>query len=233
MAQVRGNSYRLGHCTLSRGLADSRSSTLRHSMTRYVVALLVTASRQLYRRGPRRIVTNYVFVLDKHRIGFLAQHRHPSVYSVDVLPVSISNPSPIRTSTAMLSNTLTRDMGLKVGPLMLGTFIKHYFDRVKASEKDSDKLLKQDEILYHETFNVIKVSPFLHVQNPVIQGLTKRRSLSFTSQRCKRSSLSRSIVVAYGPEHAVATLLRNFKVEQSLFVSCPPFVLMPVVNRIL
>jgi hypothetical protein len=53
-------------------------------------------------------------------------------------------------------------MGLKVGPLMLGTFIKHYFDRVKTRESaDPDQLLKQDEILYDEAFHVIKVRPFL------------------------------------------------------------------------
>lgn len=58
----------------------------------------------------------------------------------------------------MLSNSLTRDMGLKVGPVVLGTFIKHYFDRVKTREStDPDKLLKQDEILYDEAFNIIKV----------------------------------------------------------------------------
>ncbi|KAF9446511.1 alpha/beta-hydrolase [Macrolepiota fuliginosa MF-IS2] len=57
----------------------------------------------------------------------------------------------------MLSNSLTRDMGLKVGPVMLGTFIKHYFDRVKTRESaDPDKLLRQDEILYDEAFNIIR-----------------------------------------------------------------------------
>lgn len=50
-------------------------------------------------------------------------------------------------------------MGLKVGPVMLGTLIKHYFDRVKVRESaDLDKLLRQDEILYDEAFNIIKAS---------------------------------------------------------------------------
>jgi hypothetical protein len=49
-------------------------------------------------------------------------------------------------------------MGLKVGPVVLGTFIKHYFDRVKSRETaDPDELLKQDEILYDEAFHVLKV----------------------------------------------------------------------------
>ncbi|KAF5355029.1 hypothetical protein D9756_005501 [Leucocoprinus leucothites] len=61
----------------------------------------------------------------------------------------------------MLSNSLTRDMGWKVGPVMLGTFIKHYFDRVKTRDLiDPDQLLKQDEILYDEAFHIIK--SFLH-----------------------------------------------------------------------
>lgn len=84
----------------------------------------------------------------------------------------------------MLSNTLTRDMGLKVGPVMLGTFIKHYFDRVKAGETDPEKLLKQDEILYHEAFNVIKASPLVHPQSCDL-GAYSRCSLSFMNQRCK------------------------------------------------
>ncbi|KXN87458.1 AB hydrolase superfamily protein C4A8.06c [Leucoagaricus sp. SymC.cos] len=61
----------------------------------------------------------------------------------------------------MLSNSLTRDMGLKVGPVMLGTFVKHYFDRVKSRDSaDPGRLLKQDEILYDEAFHIIK--SFLH-----------------------------------------------------------------------
>ncbi|KAJ3572100.1 hypothetical protein NP233_g3309 [Leucocoprinus birnbaumii] len=61
----------------------------------------------------------------------------------------------------MFSNSLTRDMGLKVGPVMLGTFVKHYFDRVKSRDSaNPDQLLKQDEILYDEAFHVIK--SFMH-----------------------------------------------------------------------
>jgi len=59
----------------------------------------------------------------------------------------------------MLSNSLTLDMGLKLGPVMLGTFAKHYFDRLKSrGQADPDQLLKQDEILYDTAFHIIKVS---------------------------------------------------------------------------
>ena len=61
----------------------------------------------------------------------------------------------------MLSKSLTRDMGLKVGPVMLGTLAKHYFDRLKSRDRaDPDQLLKQDEILYDEAFHIIKVGPY-------------------------------------------------------------------------
>lgn len=61
----------------------------------------------------------------------------------------------------MLSNSLTRDMGLKVGPVMLGTFAKHYFDRLKSRDQaDPDQLLKQDEILYDTAFHIIKVGVY-------------------------------------------------------------------------
>lgn len=62
----------------------------------------------------------------------------------------------------MPSNSLTRDMGLKVGPVMLGTFAKHYFDRLKSRDQaDPDQLLKQDEILYDTAFHIIKVGVYL------------------------------------------------------------------------
>jgi len=42
---------------------------------------------------------------------------------------------------------------------MLGTFAKHYFDRLKSrGQADPDQLLKQDEILYDTAFHIIKVS---------------------------------------------------------------------------
>lgn len=59
---------------------------------------------------------------------------------------------------AMLSNSLTRDMGLKAGPLLLSTLVKHYFDRARDRESVGPDRLARDEILYDEVFQLIKVS---------------------------------------------------------------------------
>jgi hypothetical protein len=59
----------------------------------------------------------------------------------------------------MLSNSLTRDMSLKAGPLLLSTLVKHCFDRTRDREPASpDRLAGQDEILYDEVFQLVKVS---------------------------------------------------------------------------
>ncbi len=58
--------------------------------------------------------------------------------------------------------SLTRDAGVKIGPLLLETLVKHYFDRLL---KDNGLLnsgttkLRKDELLYDEAFNIVKVRP--------------------------------------------------------------------------
>ncbi|OJT01964.1 AB hydrolase superfamily protein C4A8.06c [Trametes pubescens] len=54
-------------------------------------------------------------------------------------------------------NSLTRQAGLKLGPIILDVLIKHYFERVSKDneEQDMPKLL-QEELLYDEAFNIIK-----------------------------------------------------------------------------
>ena len=56
-------------------------------------------------------------------------------------------------------NTLTTDVGLKVGPVLLETLVKHYLDRLKknASHDPASTQLKHDELLYDEVFNIVKV----------------------------------------------------------------------------
>ncbi|THV06225.1 alpha/beta-hydrolase [Dendrothele bispora CBS 962.96] len=71
-------------------------------------------------------------------------------------------------------NPLTRNVGLRVGPLVLDTLVKHYFQRAKERIQNSTKeltvkedgkeddpstlvQLRQDELLYDEAFNIIKV----------------------------------------------------------------------------
>ncbi|KAG7091172.1 hypothetical protein E1B28_010224 [Marasmius oreades] len=58
-------------------------------------------------------------------------------------------------------NALTRNVGLRVGPIILERLIKHYFDRLKNDlqqgvDKTKDVQLRQDELLYDEAFHIIK-----------------------------------------------------------------------------
>ncbi|KAF8633454.1 hypothetical protein AX17_004623 [Amanita inopinata Kibby_2008] len=55
-------------------------------------------------------------------------------------------------------NTLTTELGLKAGPVLLETLVKHYFDRLKKGAEDDGPgvQLKQDELLYHQVFNIVK-----------------------------------------------------------------------------
>lgn len=56
-------------------------------------------------------------------------------------------------------NSLTRQAGIQLGPLLLETLVKHYFDRlVKEGELQgrATTRLRQEELLYDEAFNVVK-----------------------------------------------------------------------------
>ncbi|KAI0332971.1 alpha/beta-hydrolase [Cubamyces sp. BRFM 1775] len=54
-------------------------------------------------------------------------------------------------------NSLTRQTGLKLGPIILDVLVKHYFDRLRKDQeaKDMPKLM-QEELLYDEAFNIIR-----------------------------------------------------------------------------
>ncbi|KAI0645263.1 alpha/beta-hydrolase [Trametes meyenii] len=54
-------------------------------------------------------------------------------------------------------NSLTRQAGLKLGPIILDVLVKHYFERLSKDNaaKDMPKL-RQEELLYDEAFNIIK-----------------------------------------------------------------------------
>jgi len=54
-------------------------------------------------------------------------------------------------------NTLTTEVGLKVGPVLLETLVKHYVDRLKKHASRGSTQLKRDELLYDEAFNIVKV----------------------------------------------------------------------------
>ncbi|KAI0776295.1 alpha/beta-hydrolase [Trametes elegans] len=54
-------------------------------------------------------------------------------------------------------NSLTRQAGLKLGPIILDVLVKHYFERLsKDSEAKNMPKLLQEELLYDEAFNIIK-----------------------------------------------------------------------------
>ena len=57
-------------------------------------------------------------------------------------------------------NSLTTDIGLRVGPVVLETLITHYLERLRRDsdkDKESGTRLRQDELLYDQVFNVVKV----------------------------------------------------------------------------
>lgn len=62
-----------------------------------------------------------------------------------------------------MANSLTRNAGFRVGPLVLETLIKHYFDHVSKGKGKGKVVstgnLRQDELLYDEAFTIVKVGP--------------------------------------------------------------------------
>ena len=63
---------------------------------------------------------------------------------------------------------LTGKVCLKLGPLVLGVLLKHCFDHlpkgwgaVEDEHVDLGAQLKKDDLLYHEFFVVLKVSPII------------------------------------------------------------------------
>ncbi|KAG6813290.1 hypothetical protein H0H92_012445 [Tricholoma furcatifolium] len=58
----------------------------------------------------------------------------------------------------MYVNALATETGFKVGPVVFETLIKHYFDRHKKTVDGKPVTpLRQDELMYDEVFNVVKV----------------------------------------------------------------------------
>jgi hypothetical protein len=63
-------------------------------------------------------------------------------------------------------NSLTGTVGLKVGPLVLETLVKHYLERIRGpsadlkdgkSDGNTPSNLRQGELLYDEAFTIVKV----------------------------------------------------------------------------
>ncbi|CCL99228.1 uncharacterized protein FIBRA_01243 [Fibroporia radiculosa] len=53
-------------------------------------------------------------------------------------------------------NSLLGQAGLKLGPLVLETLVKHYLERVLKERGDGVTKLSQDELLYDEAFHIVK-----------------------------------------------------------------------------
>ncbi|KAF7362269.1 Abhydrolase-3 domain-containing protein [Mycena venus] len=57
-------------------------------------------------------------------------------------------------------NSLTAQAGLKIGPIVLETLVKHYFERIKhkarAESDNPGTQLRREELLYDEAFNIVK-----------------------------------------------------------------------------
>ncbi|KAJ7496886.1 hypothetical protein FB451DRAFT_1209127 [Mycena latifolia] len=54
-------------------------------------------------------------------------------------------------------NNLTTQAGLKIGPLVIETLVKHYFLKHKTQDNPGPGTqLRQDELLYDEAFNIVK-----------------------------------------------------------------------------
>ncbi len=55
-------------------------------------------------------------------------------------------------------NALTRKTGLTLGPIILETLVKHYFERLsKDHDQEETTRLRKEELLYDEAFNIVRV----------------------------------------------------------------------------
>lgn len=54
---------------------------------------------------------------------------------------------------------------MKIGPVLLETLVKHYFERILKDDSEAKNLpqLRQDELLYDEAFNIVKVGSICSV----------------------------------------------------------------------
>ncbi|KAF9529730.1 hypothetical protein CPB83DRAFT_811822 [Crepidotus variabilis] len=71
-------------------------------------------------------------------------------------------------------NSLTRDVGFKVGPVILEVLVKHYFERRKKDaedEDDSGQKLKGDDVLYHEAFTIAKAHILSFLSSHTVEEL--------------------------------------------------------------
>ena len=87
-------------------------------------------------------------------------------------------------------NSLTRKAGLKLGPIILETLVKHYFERIaKDHESQESTRLRREELLYDEAFNIIRVrlGRLLYIR-AILRVCVLRDSLLRTRSRVAHTS---------------------------------------------
>ena len=114
----------------------------------------------------------------------------------------------LRPPAAMSLNGLTGSAGLKLGPLVLETLVKHYFERLKVAHKipattSSDGValggnqgghalnnnLRQEELLYDQAFTIVKVG-IMHFSFP-------ETAAAFASADCVSRLIHSALAVLY------------------------------------
>lgn len=96
---------------------------------------------------------------------------HPSVgYAKRLTHRPLYTSNSLQHPCTTMVNTLTGKAGLKLGPVLFETLVRHYFERVGDDADEQQKArttqLRKDELLYDEVFTVVKVRllvSFLHV----------------------------------------------------------------------
>jgi len=136
----------------------------------------------------------------------------------------------------MSLNGLTSSAGLKLGPLVLETLVKHYFERLKVAQKipattSSDGVaqdekqggsalnnnLRQEELLYDQAFTIVKVS-LTRVLSPPLNCRT--RACGPRGSRVSPVHLSLAVLCDY--PWLIHTILSFHHRVVSLRISCRP-----------
>ena len=116
-------------------------------------------------------------------------------------------------------NSLTRKAGLKLGPIILETLVKHYFERIaKDHESQESTRLRREELLYDEAFNIIRVR-LGHL-------LGMRAILECALDACERGRASRTRAQIREETDYVTLVLHGSRDK----VGAPPLRLLPLTH---
>lgn len=67
-----------------------------------------------------------------------------------------------------MPNSLFRQAGLRIGPVVLETLVKHYFDRILKDGVPNGTKLRSEELLYDEAFMIVKVRANYYIFRGVV-----------------------------------------------------------------